>query len=153
MPAPRSRAGIVARATKLWILYVWRRLYEQFTSVGLISGYLVAFHWIVLKSPPSSTVLLAMVAVIVGIALFMEGFLIGIMPLGEMLGKGLPVKFSLHGSMVTCFLLGVTCTLAEPAMGALELAGGMVDWVEAPYLWLRRGAARCGCRAARQMGQ
>jgi hypothetical protein len=48
---------------------------------------------------------------------------LGIMPLGSILGKGLPSKFSMLGSMAATFVLGFACTLAEPAMGALELAG------------------------------
>ena len=135
-PSAATQARDNKRAAQLWLAYVGRRLYEQFTAVGLISSYLVAFHWLVLGKPPNATILLALIAVVVGISLFMEGFLIGIMPLGELLGKGLPTQFSLHGSLFTCFCLGFACTLAEPAMGALELAGGMVSVKEAPYLWL-----------------
>ena len=54
------------RAGSLWVMYVWRRLYEQFAAVGLISSYLVVFHWLVLGQPPSSTILLAMLALVVG---------------------------------------------------------------------------------------
>lgn len=59
----------------------------------------------------------------------------GIMPLAELLGKGIPNKFSLPSSMVTTFFLGIACTLAEPAMGALEFAGSMVKVDKAPILW------------------
>jgi hypothetical protein len=40
------------------------------------------------------------------------------------------------GSMAATFVLGFACTLAEPAMGALELAGENVNVKDSPYLWL-----------------
>lgn len=114
--------------------YVWKRVREQLISVGMVAGYLTVFILAVLREPPEGSVWAGLGTAVVGIALFLEGFVCGIMPLGEMLGMGLE-KFSLYGAMLTTFFLGIACTLAEPAMGALEIAGAAVQVEKAPVLW------------------
>jgi hypothetical protein len=74
-------------------------------------------------------------SVIVGLMLFMEGLKQGLMPLGESLGNGLPSKSSLPVVLTIAFLLGISVTFAEPAIGALKQAGQLVDLYKAPYLY------------------
>eukprot|EP00931_Biecheleriopsis_adriatica_P119266 TRINITY_DN94505_c0_g1_i1.p1 TRINITY_DN94505_c0_g1~~TRINITY_DN94505_c0_g1_i1.p1 ORF type:complete len:617 (-),score=103.32 TRINITY_DN94505_c0_g1_i1:441-2132(-) len=101
----------------------------------MISGYLLLFLVPMTGQPPAASLLLGLVMVVLGIMLFIEGFMSGIMPLAELLGKGIPKEFSLCGAMLTTLLLGIVCTLAEPAMGALEIAGGRIQVDQAPVLW------------------
>ena len=65
----------------------------------------------------------------------MEGLKQGLMPLGESLGNGLPSKSSLPVVLTIAFLLGISVTFAEPAIGALKQAGQLVDLYKAPYLY------------------
>jgi hypothetical protein len=70
-----------------------------------------------------------LVAVIIGLMLFMEGIEQGLMPLGNMMGNTLPKRLSLVWVLFVTFLLGIGVTFAEPAIGALQAAGAAV-----PYL-------------------
>ncbi|MCP5011441.1 MAG: DUF1538 domain-containing protein, partial [Aestuariibacter sp.] len=60
---------------------------------------------------------------------------LGLMPLGESLGSGLPVRSPLSVVLLIAFLLGVGVTFAEPAISALKQAGQIVDIERAPYLY------------------
>jgi len=76
-----------------------------------------------------------LMSVIVGLMLFMEGLKLGLMPFGEMIGNVLPTKSPLPVVLVIAFLLGIGVTFAEPAIGALQTAGAIVDVNTAPYLY------------------
>ena len=74
-------------------------------------------------------------AVLVGLMMFMEGLKLGLMPFGEMIGNTLPKKAHMSLVLLIAFLLGIGVTFAEPAIGALQVAGGIVDPAKAPYLY------------------
>jgi hypothetical protein len=57
------------------------------------------------------------------------------MPFGETIGNILPTKSPLPVVLLIAFLLGVGVTFAEPAIGALQAAGALVDVNKAPYLY------------------
>ena len=57
----------------------------------------------------------------------MEGLKLGLMPFGETIGSKLPLKLPLIGVLVIAFLLGIGVTFAEPAIGALQAVGSIVD--------------------------
>ena len=76
-----------------------------------------------------------LLAVMVGLMMFMEGLKLGLMPFGEVIGNTLPRKLPLAGVLTIAFLLGIGVTFAEPAIGALQVAGSLVDPVQAPYLF------------------
>jgi len=80
------------------------------------------------------------IIVIIGLAFFMEGLRLGLMPLGETLGSTLPRKKilglpCLPTSLAFGFVLGAFATFAEPAIGVLRAAGSGVDPTAAPLLW------------------
>jgi hypothetical protein len=75
-----------------------------------------------------------MLAVVVGLMLFMEGLRLGLMPLGERIGGTLPTHSPLPVVLAVVFLLGIGVTLAEPAIGALQAAGSIVVPEQAPLL-------------------
>ena len=76
-----------------------------------------------------------LLAVIVGLMLFMEGLKLGLMPLGELIGSTLPRRSPLPLVLFITLLLGIGVTFAEPAIGALKAAGQNVAVERAPYLW------------------
>jgi hypothetical protein len=117
--------------------YISVRFMDQFKSVMPLAVYLVLFQLFILRQSvtDASIITLGLVAVIVGLMIFMEGLKVGLMPFGESLGGSLPAKATLPTVIVVVFLLGIGVTFAEPAIGALQTAGSLVDVNVAPYLF------------------
>ncbi|MBF0194778.1 MAG: DUF1538 domain-containing protein [Magnetococcales bacterium] len=118
--------------------YLSGRFMEQFSAVTPLAVYLALFQLIVLHQMVEGFVgiVVALVAVMIGLMFFMEGLALGLMPFGETIGVMLPKKSTLPVVLLIAFLLGVGVTFAEPAIGALKTAGQLVDVNKAPYLFL-----------------
>ena len=111
--------------------YVKSKLKEQIKAVAFIIIYLVAFKLIVLQSAPENAVQVAVGVgmVVVGLAMFLEGLFLGLMPLGDRVGVQLPQKTNIVVIMLFGLLLGFGATLAEPSISTLRLAGeGVTPW-------------------------
>lgn len=117
--------------------YLSVRLRDQFRAVAPLAVYLFLFQLLILKQSvtEAGTIGLGLMAVVFGLMLFMEGLKVGLMPFGETIGHSLPQKSTLPIVIGVTFLLGIGVTLAEPAVGALKIAGSSVDVREAPYLY------------------
>ena len=118
------------------------KVIEQIQCVWFIIMYLIVFQILVLGLPIVYSLMIAVgiLIVIVGLAFFMEGLRLGLMPLGEILGSTLPRKKifglpCLPTSLAFGFVLGAFATFAEPAIGVLRAAGSGVDPTAAPLLW------------------
>ena len=118
------------------------KVIEQIQCVWFIILYLIVFQVLVLGLPIVYSLMIAagIVIVIIGLAFFMEGLRLGLMPLGEALGSTLPRKKiagipCLPTSLAFGFVLGCFATFAEPAIGVLRAAGAGVDPTAAPLLW------------------
>lgn len=117
--------------------YVSIRFIDQARAVVPLAIYLVLFQLLILRQGVEGSWVISagLLSVIVGLMLFMEGLKLGLMPLGEALGSGLPVRSPLAVVLTVAFLLGVGVTFAEPAISALKQAGQIVDIERAPYLY------------------
>ena len=117
--------------------YVQDRLLEQVKAVWLIITYLFLFQTIVLGVAIAEASVIAggIALVVVGLTFFMEGLVLGLMPLGEIVGVKLPQKQSLLVILLFALALGFLATLAEPAIGVLKAAGMSVKAWEAPLLF------------------
>lgn len=117
--------------------YVKQRFFEQIKSVALIILYLIFFQTLVLGIPIAEAGVIAagLALVVVGLTFFMEGLLLGLMPLGETIGIRLPQKSSLPVILIFAFILGMGATYAEPAIGVLRDAGRSVEAWRAPLLF------------------
>ncbi len=118
------------------------KVVEQIQCVWFIILYLIVFQVLILGLPIVYSLMIAagIVIVIIGLAFFMEGLRLGLMPLGETLGSTLPRKKilgipCLPTSLAFGFVLGAFATFAEPAIGVLRAAGSGVDPTLAPLLW------------------
>jgi hypothetical protein len=113
------------------------RIFEQIKAVAFIILYLVAFKVIVLNTPPADALQISggIGMVILGLALFLEGLFLGLMPLGERGGVQLPQRCSIFVIVAFGIFLGFASTLAEPAIAALRLAGVTVTPWETPLLY------------------
>ena len=127
---PRTALRMIGR-------YARMRLAEQARAVAFIVAYLLVFQLFVVGSPPAHAVRIALGLgfVTLGLALFLEGLLLGLMPLGEQVGVRLPRRFGVAAIVIFGLLLGLGSTLAEPAIAALRVAGMRVTAWDAPLLY------------------
>ena len=137
---PRDRDRVRLRplyAYRLFTPYLSTRLFEQARAVIPLALYLVLFQVFILRQDIADAGVLTagLLAVILGLMLFMEGLKLGLMPFGERLGNTLPVHSPLPVVLLIVFLLGIGATFAEPAIGALKAAGQFVDVTTTPYLY------------------
>lgn len=125
-------------AVKMILRYIRIKMTEQIKAVSVIILYLLLFQTIVLGIPvlDASVIALGMVMVVLGLAFFMEGLLLGIMPMGEEIGIRLPQKAKVGSILTIAFILGAVSTFAEPAIGVLKAAGSSVLPWQAPLLFL-----------------
>ncbi len=128
--APAAALGMITS-------YASSRIIEQIKSLSFIVIYLLAFQTIILGTPPEHGGWLAagIGMVVFGLAFFLEGILIGIMPLGERVGVLLPKK---SGIIVIAFLgilVGFGSTIAEPAIAVLRMTGGTIKAWNSPLLF------------------
>jgi hypothetical protein len=117
--------------------YCGLRVFDQLKAVAPLAAYLMLFQLLVLRHPIDSAVTLCfgLIAVVVGLAVFMEGLSTGLMPFGTIIGDNLPKKASMVVVLIVIGILGVGVTFAEPAIGALQAFGSSVDVMKAPYLY------------------
>ena len=117
--------------------YLSVRLREQLKAVVPLAVYLFLFQLLILRQQIADSWVITggLCAVIIGLMLFMEGLKVGLMPFGETIGNMLPKKSPLAIVLLIAFLLGIGVTFAEPAIGALQTAGAIVNVKEAPYLY------------------
>ncbi len=138
-PTERKRIEIpLPTALRMLGDYAAARIGEQLRSVAFIIIYLLAFQIVILGSPPAGalSIALGIGLVVLGLALFLEGLLLGLMPLGERVGLQLPKRTGIIPIVLFGLLLGFGSTLAEPAIAALRTAGESVTAWETPLLFL-----------------
>jgi hypothetical protein len=118
--------------------YARVRIMEQIRLVAFIILYLVAFQMFVLQVPLTNALSIAggIGMVVFGLAFFLEGLILGLMPLGERVGVKLPARVGIAIIALFGLLLGFGSTLAEPAISSLRMAGSNVTAWEAPMLYM-----------------
>lgn len=118
--------------------YARNRIVEQIKSVAFIILYLVVFQRFILGVPLANGFQIAggIAMVVFGLAFFLEGLILGLMPLGERVGTKLPTKVGIIVIAAFGLLLGFGATLAEPAISSLRLAGSTVTAWDSPLLFM-----------------
>lgn len=145
---PHRRGVIVLPLNKTLPMigsYALTKIRPQFKAVLLVSVYLAAAQYFVLKTPLHNVLFIAIGVgtAILGLSFFLEGLFLGIMPLGEQCGMRLPAKVGVVGVMFFSLIVGITATLAEPAIAILQHQGSVIPAWNAPllYLLLNRGTS------------
>ncbi len=117
--------------------FIWNKFREQLKAVLPISAFLFIFQLAVLRQGIDDAIGITMglVVVILGLMFFMEGLRLGLMPLGEIIGATLPQKAHMWVIIVFAVVLGISVTLAEPAIATLKQAGAGIKAVSAPLLY------------------
>ncbi|MDR0448816.1 MAG: DUF1538 domain-containing protein, partial [Treponema sp.] len=118
--------------------YAYGKIQPQFRAVFLVSAFLAASQYFILGVPLQNalTVSICVGAAILGLSFFLEGLFLGVMPLGEQCGMRLPAKIGAAGIAVFSIIVGITATLAEPAVGVLRQQGSVIPAWNAPLLFL-----------------
>jgi len=108
----------------LWLLG------SAFRDLAPIILVIAFFQTVVLRQPfpDLGAVLIGLVCVVFGLALFVQGLETALFPLGEAMADAMVHKGSLAGLLLFAFLLGFGTTVAEPALIAIaaeaaEIAG------------------------------
>ena len=117
--------------------YTSIRFLNQVKAVIPLALYLIFFQILILRQGIIDhwVISAGLIAVILGLMVFMEGLKLGLMPFSETIGDSLPKKSSLGAVLLIAFTLGIGVTFAEPAIGALQAVGKIVDIHKAPYLY------------------
>jgi predicted outer membrane lipoprotein len=118
--------------------YAWTRIKEQIKSVAFIILYLVGFQLLILNVPLANALVTVggIVLVVFGLAFFLEGLFLGLMPLGERVGIKMPQRVNISVIAIFGLILGFGATLAEPAISALRTAGSSITAWDAPLLYM-----------------
>lgn len=121
--------------------YAKTRIAEQIKSVAFIIIYLVVFQTLILGVPLANALATAggIALVVFGLAFFLEGLVLGLMPLGERVGVKLPTRVGIIVIAIFGLILGFGATLAEPAISALKTAGSTVTAWDSPLLYMLLG--------------
>ncbi|MFZ1446511.1 MAG: DUF1538 domain-containing protein [Candidatus Dechloromonas phosphoritropha] len=116
--------------------YVTVRFAEQMRSVIPLALMLVGFQALALRTTPEEAEMIALgiSAVMIGLMLFMEGVKLGLMPFAENIGFLMPGRSSAATILAFGAMLGTAATFAEPAIGALQVAGASVSEARAALL-------------------
>ena len=113
-----------------------RPIVEALRDLAPIILVILFFQELVLRQPipHMEKLLVGLVFVLAGLALFVRGLKIGLFPVGEAMANSFVAKGSAFWLLLFAFLLGFSTTIAEPALIAIadkaaEIAadGGMIE--------------------------
>lgn len=122
---------------RLILPYAYHHIREQFVVVVPVCVYILLFQLVVLRYGIKQSGFLTggIVMVFLGLAFFLEGIRIGLVPIGEAVGNTLPKRRSAGVVLVFAFFLGVLASIGEPVLGTLQMAGAQLKPEHAPLLY------------------
>lgn len=125
-PRTRSEAFPARRAWFVLVRPLARLLFGRVRDVAPIILVVAFFQLVVLRQPfPNlESVLIGLLFVIGGLALFLRGLEMGLFPLGEGLARDFAQKGNIWLLLAFGFLLGFGATVAEPALIAVTTEVG-----------------------------
>ena len=102
-------------------LTILRRLTGSVQDIAPIILVIAFFQLVVIQQPFPNlwNVVMGLVCVVVGLALFIQGLESGLFPIGEALAQGFARKGSVLALLAFAFCLGFGTTVAEPALIAV----------------------------------
>ncbi len=117
--------------------YISVRFFDQVRAVLPLALFLAAFQWLVLSSQihEAWSVIGGLTLTMAGLMFFMEGVKHGLMPFSENIGYNMPQRSSIFLVLGVAFVLGAMATFAEPAIGALKVAGSFLKPEDSPLLY------------------
>ena len=105
-----------------------RRFVDALRDLAPIIVVIAFFQVVVIQQPiPNlANILVGLVCVVAGLALFVQGLESGLFPLGESIARAFAHKGSLTALLAFAFCLGFGTTVAEPALIAIAAEAGKV---------------------------
>lgn len=96
-------------------------IFDALRDLAPIVLVIAFFQIIVLQQPFPNIggILVGLICVVLGLALFVQGLEMGLFPIGEAMATAMSRKGSLTGLLIFAFLLGFGTTVAEPALIAV----------------------------------
>ena len=118
--------------------YACNRISVQLKAVAFLVFFLAGFQVLVVRRPlpDAAAVALGIGGVILGLSFFLEGLLLGVMPLGERCGLHVPARTGRPGILVFSLIVGAAATVAEPAIVFLRAQSGSIEPWQEPMLFL-----------------
>ena len=100
---------------------MFEKIKETATSIGPIALIVLLLNWTItpLGDGMTLTFIVSAIFTIVGLALFLLGADIGIIPMGEKAGSALTSKKNLPLLLIAAFVIGFIITIAEPDVQVL----------------------------------
>jgi Protein of unknown function (DUF1538) len=122
---------------RILLPYAYHNIKEQVVIVAPVCLYLVAFQIIILRFGLEKIgwMVGGISMVIMGLAFFLEGVKIGLVPIGETVGNTLPKRSSGKTILLFAFVLGVLAAFGEPVIGSLQQAGSSLQESHSPLLY------------------
>jgi len=122
---------------RILLPYAYHNIKEQVIIVVPVCLYLVLFQITVLRYGLERLgwMNLGIGMVILGLAFFLEGVKIGLVPIGETVGNTLPKRSSGKTILAFAFVLGVLAAFGEPVIGSLQQAGSGLQESHSPLLY------------------
>lgn len=122
---------------RILLPYAYHNIKEQVEIVAPVCLYLVLFQITILRYGLDRIgwMVGGISMVIMGLAFFLEGVKIGLVPIGETVGNTLPKRSSGKTILLFAFVLGVLAAFGEPVIGSLQQAGSSLQESHAPLLY------------------
>lgn len=110
----------------LWFSYAGSRVSAQMKPILFVIAYLLCFNVFLFNLPIESpiSILMGVVSILVGLALFLEAINLCVMPLAEMCGFHLKEMLPIVIMLIIALVLGSVATFAEPAVSIFQVTQG-----------------------------
>lgn len=114
---------------KLYVFTFFEDLKGSFLDLSIIIGIIAIFQFLILQTVPENLtgMIIGLVLVAVGLALFLRGLEIGIFPLGEELSQQLASQKTRAWIIFFGFIIGFATTIAEPALIAIAQKASVIS--------------------------
>ncbi|MEQ1877866.1 MAG: DUF1538 domain-containing protein [Bdellovibrionia bacterium] len=126
-----------AQAMNILLPYSKHHVMEQFIIVVPVCLYIALFQLTFLQHSLTrvGAITGGILVIVLGLAFFLEGIRIGLVPIGETIGDTLPKVCNMPTVLIFAFILGNLAAFGEPVIGSLQMAGSGVDPAKAPLLY------------------
>lgn len=124
---------------KIYIFHFYEDLKGSLLDLSIIVGIISIFQFGIIQKVPENLwgMVLGLLLVAVGLALFLRGLEIGIFPLGEDLSQQLSRKSKKIWILSFAFVIGFSTTIAEPALIAIANKAAVISNGDINALTLR----------------
>ncbi len=124
---------------KLYVFSFFQDLKGSLIDLSVIVGIIAIYQFAILKTVPDNlpAMIVGLMFVVLGLALFLRGLEMGIFPLGEDLSRQLANMKTRAWIVVFAFVIGFATTIAEPALIAIAHKAAVISEGQIHSLTLR----------------